>query len=184
MLKPEDAPCKFRPPEEKSPGRYNCEHPSLSVSASGVTLEFCSGCPYRNRDPLPRVVKEVNQTEEQKRKSDEERLTLGLNPEQSKSFLGWLGHEALRGISFVKAYRRWWKAGCPIPTSEQVAERKAACEICPHLQGKGSPEAKCGLCGCPIGRTGFLFGTAERPGKAEMSTEVCPDSPPRWKALL
>lgn len=175
--------CKFRPDVEKSPGRYACTHPSLSVSASGVTLEFCRECPYRNRDPVFKRPKE-EYTDDQKKKLEQDRLLHGLDKQQVKSFLTWLGDEASKGVRIVKAYNRWWRAGRPVPTQEQLMERIAACERCPHLQGRGSPEAKCGLCGCPIGRSGLLFGSAKRPGKAEMSTEVCPDNPPRWRSLL
>lgn len=86
--------------------------------------------------------------------------------------------------SAAVAYARWAAAGCPRPTPEQVTERKAACDVCPHLRNKDEGEPRCGLCGCPINKVAHLFGTVERPGKAEMSTEVCPDSPPRWKSLL
>lgn len=80
------------------------------------------------------------------------------------------------------AYARWVLAGCPRPTEEEVAERKATCDICPHLVRGIEP--RCGLCGCLINKVTHLFGTLERPGKAEMATEVCPDNPPRWKSLL
>lgn len=106
-----------------------------------------------------------------------------LTEEQGKSFLAWAGDLTKLGARAARAYRRWFAAGRPRPTPDQLAERKAACEACPHLQ-RAANEIRCGLCGCPIDGMSFLFGLAERPGKAEMSTEVCPDSPPRWKPLL
>jgi len=81
------------------------------------------------------------------------------------------------------AYTRWIVAGCPRPTLEQLTDRLAACNTCPHLIGRDGGEKRCGLCGCPINKVAHLFGTVERPGKAEMATEVCPDTLPRWRSL-
>jgi|TARA_R100001463_G_scaffold30224_1_gene68742 hypothetical protein len=58
------------------------------------------------------------------------------------------------------------KAGAPVVTKEDYADRLDSCMKCEHLQKK---HMKCGLCGCML-----QF-------KARMKTTDCPDRPSRWK---
>jgi len=97
-----------------------------------------------------------------------------------------------QGASVTKAMAKWIAAGKPLVTPEQLAERTAACDACPHLRVKNGVKS-CGLCGCSLAASSRLFGTVELPGKLEMATESCPDNArckvagcpgvPRWRAI-
>ena len=83
--------------------------------------------------------------------------------------------------SVALAYARWFAAGRPRPTPEQLKERQDLCSFCPE-KVEVSGESRCGKCGCPLNKVVHLFGTVERPGKLEMSTEECPIG--KWKSLI
>lgn len=95
-------------------------------------------------------------------------------------------------ISVSTAMTRWIAAGRPRPTPEQIVNRLAACDACPH-QKETKGVKRCGLCGCSLNAS-RMIGTVERPGKVEMSTEQCPDrlgckvdgcpGEPRWLPLV
>ena len=160
------------------PERHHCAAPYARRPRLVVSSEECSLCKCPDCDEeqgrlvfksAPKAILEVEKE-------------APLTKEQYQSFMEWLGDTTKLGRKMVMAYRKWYAAGRPRPTTDELAERKATCEACPHLRGKEG-ERRCGLCGCPIGAVTFLFGLGKRPGKAEMSTETCPDSPPRWKPL-
>tara|TARA_R110002020_G_scaffold321254_3_gene537179 strand:- start:256 stop:588 length:333 start_codon:yes stop_codon:yes gene_type:complete len=71
--------------------------------------------------------------------------------------------------SFTKEAAKFIKAGTPMVSEEDYAERLDACVACEHVQKK---HMRCGLCGCVL-----QF-------KARMKTTVCPDTPPRWKTQI
>jgi hypothetical protein len=73
---------------------------------------------------------------------------------------------------FGKALLNWAKQGFPVCTEEQLAERRAVCESCIHFGGaKEILKVGCKKCGC----SGL---------KLALSSERCPDNPPRWKAIV
>lgn len=86
-------------------------------------------------------------------------------------------------MGFTNAMARWVAAGRPRPTAEQLAERQTICRTCVHRVVEGDIEL-CGLCGCHLAGEPILLGMMERPGKAEMSTEICPHNPPKWPKLV
>lgn len=168
---------------------HRCSSPKLTHGPNGVLDQLCFDCSLCNHE-----LEDSGQAEARQRQQENARAELisaGLTGEQVQNFIGWLGNSAALGVKMVQAYKKWWLAGCPRPTQGELAERRAACEACPHLRRPSlnrsvcSPsQDSCGLCGCPISSVASLFGLITRPGKAEMSTETCPDNPPRWKKLL
>ena len=71
--------------------------------------------------------------------------------------------------TFTKDTAKFIKAGNPIVTKEDYAERLDTCISCEHVQKK---HMRCGLCGCML-----QF-------KAKMQTADCPDKPSRWKEQI
>lgn len=76
-----------------------------------------------------------------------------------------------QAVTVVGATARWFAAGRPKRTPEQLAEVRAICSACPHWDPAGwLGKGRCRKCGC----AGI---------KQEWSTERCPDEPPRWLAI-
>ncbi len=87
---------------------------------------------------------------------------------------------ASQAQTFVGKMAKGIAAGIPRATVEQVAERKAICDACEHKKVEEGRE-RCGLCGCYLRATSWLFGTVEIPGKLELATVACPAG--KWPAL-
>lgn len=85
-----------------------------------------------------------------------------------------------QALGFVQALQRWQAAGRPRPSPEELAQRQAACRACPYHNAAAN---KCGRCGCDLDSQPILFGLVDRPGKLDMASEECPDTPPRWLKL-
>jgi len=71
--------------------------------------------------------------------------------------------------SFTKEATKFIKAGTPIVSEEDYAERLDACMSCKHIQKK---QMRCGLCGCML-----QF-------KARMKTTDCPAEPSKWEKQI
>lgn len=187
--------CRWRG-EATVPSHHKCSSSKLSHSSNGVADALCEGCSVRDHEPETEA-----QLAEKHRIQQEIRAIMlrrsanvssGLTEDQAQSFIGWIGNYAALGAQLVQEYKRWWLAGCPRPTAEELTERLNACNACPHVRKPdskprsacGVDQPTCGLCGCPLNGTPILFGFGHRPGKAEMSTTTCPDNPPRWKSLV
>jgi hypothetical protein len=70
---------------------------------------------------------------------------------------------AEQAANLAGAAVRFVVSGLKVATPEEQARRLAICQACGHFSGK-----KCRICGC-----------ASR-WKARLSSEHCPDKPPRW----
>lgn len=81
------------------------------------------------------------------------------------------------GWNYVKAIARWKAAGSPVRPQEEIDRIYAICEACPHFSNEKRPHCK--LCGCSLSK--LPDGLRN---KVAMSTESCPDSPPRWTASM
>ncbi len=78
-----------------------------------------------------------------------------------------------RAWNYAAAVSRWIAAGRPTRTPEQIAERLATCQACPHFNAARRTCRKCGCCVSVIADA--------LANKLAMGTEVCPDDPPRWR---
>lgn len=88
--------------------------------------------------------------------------------------------ETVRRVSrFTNAFTRWYAAGSPTRTPEQIAETFAICESnqCGQFKAGKEGAGRCGLCGCRLNLTGKV-------NKIYMATESCPYDPPLWTALV
>lgn len=182
--------CRWRE-EPTVDGHHKCGSTKLNHGPNGVLDSLCSACHLRDHEP--ETPEQIDARKKLVELNSLDRDLANFPVEQLPKFLSWIGDQAKLGASMVKSYKRWWLAGRPRPTEHEITERQAACDACPHLQGApgrpkpacgGSDQPTCGLCGCPLGSVSVLFGLMNRPGKLEMSTEVCPDDPPRWRSLV
>ncbi len=157
--------CRYRGP--RSDGNYECSSPFLFVPASGVSGEFClSKCPYIDRSPAIEDEADLLRIREAvKRPSRTAMLSISL-ADQTQTFLSEMA--------------KWIAAGRPRVSPEQQAERRAICDACEHKKVEEGRE-RCGLCGCYLRATSWLFGTVETPGKLELATVACPAG--KWPAL-
>lgn len=74
---------------------------------------------------------------------------------------------------YVRALRKWIKAGRPTRSKEEVAKLLAICETCDdHFHRR---KKSCKLCGCRMRGPAFA-------NKLKMATESCPAKPARWRA--
>lgn len=84
-------------------------------------------------------------------------------------------------IEMIKRYTnaqvKWYKAGKPLRTDEEIKEIFSICQSCQHFK-KDLIGSKCNICGCR------LHSTRKKVNKIAMSTESCPDNPPRWNAKI
>ena len=71
--------------------------------------------------------------------------------------------------TFTNDTAKFIKAGTPLVSKEDYAERLDTCIACEHVQKK---HMRCGLCGCMLQL------------KAKMKTTTCPDTPSRWKEQI
>ena len=84
----------------------------------------------------------------------------------------WLAEAVGKGKRLTKAAMRWIKAGRPMATPEEQAERLAICQgggghaPCPKYDAAAG---KCKACGC-----GLKKGVGIVPAKSKMATEECP----------
>lgn len=76
----------------------------------------------------------------------------------------------VRGINFGLAILRWMRAGKPVCTEQQIANRFSICRSCPHFENGG-----CKLCGCPTN------GDVKWRNKLALATESCPEW--KWTAI-
>jgi len=76
---------------------------------------------------------------------------------------------------YARAMKRWWDAGKPVRTDDEVAALLDICRRCEYYDARG----KCALCDCPIN-----IGENAAFNKLRMATEQCPDNPPRWPAKV
>lgn len=83
---------------------------------------------------------------------------------------------AQKAATFAKSAARHVAAGMPQATDEQVAERFAICQVCPHFSAKGEGQGECAKCGCGLKAVG-VSGL----NKLRWLGEKCPVG--RWKAL-
>lgn len=84
---------------------------------------------------------------------------------------------AKRGANYSKAMLRWIRAGRPVCTEDQIAERLAICQACPLFD---AVKEHCTKCGCPANRNANAMRN-----KLAMATESCPHPDgPRWTALV
>jgi hypothetical protein len=78
---------------------------------------------------------------------------------------------------FAKSAARHFTEGMPQATDEQVAERFAVCQACPHFTARGEGAGECAKCGCGLKAVG-VAGL----NKLRWLGESCPVG--RWKPLL
>ncbi len=67
--------------------------------------------------------------------------------------------------SFTLSLVEQIKAGSPVTSPSDYAERLRTCNACPHLIRE---DFRCGKCGCLLEH------------KAKWATSTCPDEPKRW----
>lgn len=84
---------------------------------------------------------------------------------------------AQKAKNFAKSAARHVREGMPQATDEQVVERFATCQACPHFTATGEGQGECGKCGCGLKAVG-VSGI----NKLRWAGESCPVG--RWKALL
>lgn len=82
---------------------------------------------------------------------------------------------AKRLFNFAKSATAHLLNGSPQCTEEQIAERFAICEQCPLFNGKVCTHSDCG---CNVGHERKYLNLLAWADKS------CPDTPPRWKAIV
>jgi hypothetical protein len=80
---------------------------------------------------------------------------------------------AQKAATFAKSAARHIAAGLPQATDEQVAERFAVCQACPHFIPKSDGQGECSKCGCGLKAVG-VSGL----NKLRWADESCPVK--RW----
>lgn len=163
--------CRWRE-EPTVQGHHKCSSRKLSHGPNGVLDSLCQGCYCR--DHPPETPEQVENRNKQQEAIHDTVVMADIKDEQRQPFLGWLGSRVSQGLQMVRAYKKWWLAGCPRPTSEQLAEREETCHSCKHWD---SNRDGCRKCGCGVGG-----GSLD--AKRNMATEECPDSPPRWGSCI
>lgn len=61
---------------------------------------------------------------------------------------------AQKAKQFAKSAARHVREGMPQATDEQVAERFAICQACPHFTSTGDGQGACAKCGCGLKAVG------------------------------
>lgn len=77
-----------------------------------------------------------------------------------------------RALTLASEAWQWFKEGAPLCTKEQQASRLAACFTCPEFVLTEKHPGFCSVCGCPM------------VAKTWLATAACPDTPPRWNAIV
>lgn len=74
----------------------------------------------------------------------------------------------IRGLNFAIAMSRWAMSGMARRNQEEISERLAICQICPHFS-----DNHCKVCGCPCVEKNQLL------NKLALTSESCPLG--KWK---
>lgn len=82
---------------------------------------------------------------------------------------------AQKAATFARSAAKHVAAGMPQVTDEQVAERFAICQACPHYIPQSEGRGECSKCGCGIKAVGVGAGIS----KLRWADQSCPIG--RWK---
>jgi hypothetical protein len=136
--------------KETEPDKWQCPVCGKPYEGTRPPIRGCDGPPKPGESPKVPIQAAPELTEEAK--------------EAAVEVLGW----TLADIKhWGKAVAKWYKAGKPVRTDEEVAAIFAICSACPNFD---KINKRCSICRCRIRTSGLAIRN-----KAKMATETCED---------